>query len=107
MNGVAQTHDVDENQEEPISQLQKANGWYVTNKNANLRQNDTNHTAYSDKVPQGTKVQIADKGNLISNFKAGWVTNEHSWVGTANKRIGWIEDSKLDSSTRDYTVWGR
>ncbi|MBL7729059.1 MAG: hypothetical protein JNM68_15290, partial [Dinghuibacter sp.] len=77
-------------------QLQKAQGRYRVRTNANLRNNNDAHTVLKV-IQRGSEVTVIDKGRRQSNFKAGWVTNEHSWVrdGEEFSQEGWIEDGKL------------
>jgi hypothetical protein len=86
-----------------IVQLVKAMGSYVTAKPANLRNDDGTYSVVR-KLPTGTRVQVVDPGHRVSNFKAGWKTNEHSWVRTEQGELGWVEDSKLKASSSPVTV---
>ncbi|MBU0914045.1 MAG: hypothetical protein KKF22_16050 [Gammaproteobacteria bacterium] len=81
-------------------QLQKANGWYRLSKAGNLRNENADHTVQRN-LPINTIVKVIDKGVRVSNFKAGWVTNEHSWSKIPlQNQIGWLEDSKLSNAAR-------
>jgi Domain of unknown function (DUF4157) len=88
-----------------VAQLQKPNGLYQVSKPANLRNDNATHSVIG-KLPTGFPVKIVSKGRRVSNFKAGWVTNEHSWVLIESKQDelldqrGWIEDGKLVPAAR-------
>ncbi|MFT5778748.1 MAG: hypothetical protein ACI837_001704 [Crocinitomicaceae bacterium] len=78
-------------------QLWKENGAYVASKGANLRRDNDAHSPIT-KLDQDYQVYVVDKGRRVSNFKAGYKTNEHSWVEYENEDAsvtGWIEDGKL------------
>lgn len=78
-----------------IVQLQRApTGGYRVIKSANLRNNDQRYSIVR-KLPTGELVEVTDKGPRQSNFKAGAVTNEHSWVKTKANEVGWVVDGKL------------
>jgi hypothetical protein len=79
-----------------VIQLQKLpHGRYRITKDANLRNNDHNYSIIR-KLLAGEVVCIIDKGGRESNFKAGLITNEHSWIQTNHGETGWVEDSKID-----------
>ncbi len=81
-------------------QMQKANGWYRLNKAANFRNDNADYTV-SRKLPEGSIVEVIDKGMRTSNFKAGWAENEHSWSTIPIHNLhGWIEDSKLSNAAK-------
>ena len=86
----------------PVTQLQLATGQYrLKNKffNTNLRNNDQTKTVRA-KLGPGTEVMVIDNGGKTSDFKAGWIKNEHSWVQTNSHGEGWIEDSMLEIFNR-------
>lgn len=79
----------------PVTQMQLANGEYATKqKDTNLRSNGIGYPVIK-KLYKGEEVAVISKGMKVSKFKAGWVSNEHSWVRTEDGLEGWIEDSKL------------
>jgi len=81
-------------------QLQRANGWYRLNKAGNFRNENAGHTVQRN-LPINTIVKVIDKGPRVSNFKAGWVTNEHSWSKIPlQNATGWIDDGKLSNAAR-------
>lgn len=78
----------------PVIQLQQDEGNYRMRTGGNLRQNNNNYSVIR-RLAENENVQVISKGAKVSNFKAGLVTNEHSWVRTNRAEEGWIEDSKL------------
>jgi hypothetical protein len=86
-----------------LVQCRLAPGIYDITKTANLRVNDANYTSLG-RLNQGALVKIESLANTPgpSNFKAGWVTNEHSWVESLGAGVhirGWVEDGKLAKTT--------
>jgi hypothetical protein len=77
-------------------QRQKTPGRYRLTTQARLRADVPNYPVLYE-IPHGAHVQVQDRGNRISNFKAGSKTNEHSW-STWQWTQGWIEDSKLTAA---------
>lgn len=91
-----------------VTQLQLPQGIYrLKNKffSTNLRSDDAQKTV-SAKLSPGTIVKVISKGVRLSNFKAGWITNEHSWVETPNDGQGWIEDSMMAMAFNQPTDTG-
>jgi len=81
-------------------QLQKANGWYRLSKAGNFRNENAGHTVQRN-LPEDTILKVINKDARVSNFKAGWVTNEHSWSKIPlQNQTGWIEDSKLSNAAK-------
>lgn len=83
----------------PAIQLQKSPGLYQISESGNLRRNNEQHSVIR-KLDQGELIRVIDKGHKVSSFKAGWVTNEHSWVLIEGEdeytdEYGWVEDGKL------------
>ena len=78
----------------PVIQLQQGEGNYRMRTDGNLRQNNNNYSVIR-RLAENENVTVISKGAKVSNFKAGLVTNEHSWVRTNRAEEGWIEDSKL------------
>lgn len=84
----------------PVMQLQLATGPYRL-KNRFFRTNlrdDTDEKAVSAKLAPRQQLMVIPNGNRVSNFSAGFVMNEHSWVQTQNNGQGWIEDSMLEAA---------
>ena len=81
---------------------QLAQGSYRLNAEGRLREDTDEHTVLAN-LPAEGGVRVLDKGPRTSLFKAGWfTTNEHSWSEASGKRVGWIDDSKLDYSLADH-----
>lgn len=83
----------------PVVQLQKANGAYRAPKGTNVRNDDEKHTVLAT-LDADRSVYVINKGQRVSNFRAGILKNEHSWVQVEDEYAainGWIEDSKLKS----------
>lgn len=83
-----------------VAQLQLANGVYRAKKGSNVRANNPPTYTKVSTLPVDMAVYVVEKGNKESNFKAGWVTNEHSWVQQDGENeygdfTGWIKDSNL------------
>jgi hypothetical protein len=83
-----------------VAQLQLANGVYRAKKDSNVRDNDPPDYTKTHTLTEDLGVYVVDKGNRVSNFKAGWITNEHSWVkhdgeDDYDSFTGWIKDSNL------------
>lgn len=87
-----------------VVQRQHVEGIYRVTCYANLRAEGT----YEEiaQVTMGREVRVLNKEGRISNFKAGWVTNEHSWVEVETRNLhrwqsgegtirGWINDDNL------------
>ncbi|WP_417237452.1 hypothetical protein [Bizionia paragorgiae] len=82
----------------PVAQLQLATGPYRLKNTffrTNLR-NDNDNKSIKAKLPPRQNLMVIPKEDKVSNFKAGLITNEHSWVQTQNNGRGWIEDSMLE-----------
>lgn len=91
-----------------VVQRQLPPGPYKVVSYATLRDEVTHQEI--DQVTINSPVTVLDKGGRISNFKAGWVTNEHSYVeveerfltkshpASAGTAVGWINDERLRSA---------
>jgi len=88
-----------------IIQRQLAPGEYKTKSYANIRAEHKPWTPHGQ-VKINARVIVLDKAGRTSLFKAGWKTNEHSWVQAAEKDLlnsavtsgtltGWINDDNL------------
>jgi hypothetical protein len=85
-----------------IVQRVKAKGAYTLTKATNLRGEGPGYK-FIRKLRVGETVDVIDTGGRASKFKAGLVTNEHSWVRTRQGKEGrveegWVNDSRLPGS---------
>ena len=81
-----------------VVQRQLPLGNYRLAGDAEMRNDDQAHTQLAT-LPRRSQVEVLNKGSKTSLFKTGWLfSDEHSWSATPDRRVGWIEDSKLDDS---------
>jgi len=83
-----------------VLQRQLAAGAYTTNKDANLRSGTLHYVKRT--VPNGTALNVIDKGNRTSNFGLLFgAAVEHSWVRLGDGTTGWIVDANLAPAVAD------
>jgi hypothetical protein len=86
-----------------IVQRVKAKGEYTLTKATNLRADGKGYGVIR-KLVVGETVEVIDPGGRVSRFKAGLVTNEHSWVRTQRGDEGWINDNRLPGNPRPVSL---